>query len=139
LILAEHDPDEDVSGLTVRVPERARDELAQAVGQPGRPTASPNHAPPVCVQHHVDTVPTQPGAFVEAVRRPAWKLDGRDKRQQRSLRRCTPRREREQDGLVKRQITETTDACSDSQCELRPSRRRGHLGERALGCTDARE
>src|SRR5262249_18393121 len=74
-------------------------------------TAAPaERRPGVDLGPDVDARPAGPGALVEAVRRPARSLDGREQEDDGSLRRGSAERQLELDGLVERATVEAPDA-----------------------------
>ena len=140
VVVAEHDPFQDRAPFS-RQPGcgGAAQPRAQPVADPREPAAAPTGvAPVVDAKDDMDALPAQPGALVEAVRRPARQPHERQHVDEGALRRRAPKRQLELDALVDVSPGKAEHAARLSLIKLSDARLAGHLDERPARAADLR-
>ena len=98
---AEDDCLDHIASLAPQARRRVAAEPAtDAVADPGDPAAASDDAVRLTAENRVNPLPAQPSRLVEPVRRSRRSLQLADEPEPRALRRRSPQRELEQDGLV---------------------------------------
>ena len=137
LVFAENDALDHAAPLSAQA-ERGRpaEPQVQPVGESGRPSAASDRAPAIAVKDDVDSLPSQPRAFVEAVHGTARQREAAQHGERRTLRRRPAGGKLEQDRLVDPQPTEAQHSCGNPDLESSAARGRRRLDERVLGSAD---
>ena len=138
-VVAEDDAFEDRAAFSRQAGrDRGGEPAAKPVGQAAETAAAADGPPGVDPGDDVHAVATKPGPLVEAVFRPARKLELAEHLEHCPLRRRAPTRQLEQHRLFDAQETEPCNARRDADLEAAPRCRAGDRYARPLGGVDVR-